>query len=155
MARLNTLPRHIHQSMPWNHHDAILTTSCMHMFIVQMNDELKSLRDISPLLRHIKIGKKKAEAFLELLKVLKYHAWSTKLMINFFSNRASTIDCYCKACNEDIFKPLRMSRSVYDTLKKFHMPIPIPKSMGVVEVHVIMAYMSFVEAQVLPFTSEH
>jgi len=83
MARLNTLPRPFNRSMPWNNYDAILTTAYMYMFIVQMIDVLRPLRGINFRLQHIKLGKKKAEAFLEILKELKYHTRSTQLTIAF------------------------------------------------------------------------
>jgi len=35
------------------------------------------------------------------------------------------------------------------------MPMPVPKSMGVVEAYATMTYISFVEAQVLTFIGEH
>jgi hypothetical protein len=48
---------------------------------MQINKVLVVLRLINPLIHHIKLDKKKAEAFLELLEVLKYHTQSTEIMI--------------------------------------------------------------------------
>ena len=85
----------------------------MHMFdlFVQMHNVLKPLRVISPSFQHIKLDKKKAEAFPELLEVLKCHTRSMEFMIQFKKN--PTIgDFGCKVCKENLFKPVRMPRSV-------------------------------------------
>jgi len=97
-----------------------------------MQDVLKPLKGISPRLQHIKLDKKKAEAFPELLKVLKCYTRSTEFMIQFFKEPLIG-DCDCEACNQDLFKPARMPRSVYDKVKEFPMPMPIPKPKGVGE----------------------
>jgi len=51
---------------------------------VQMHKVLHPLRAINPNLRHIKLDKKKAEAFPELLKVFKCHTRSTEIMTQIF-----------------------------------------------------------------------
>jgi hypothetical protein len=52
------------------------------MFL-QMRKALMPLQGINPHLEHIKLDKK-AEAFLELLKVLQNYTQSTESMIHFF-----------------------------------------------------------------------
>eukprot|EP00873_Tetraselmis_striata_P042953 jgi/Tetstr1/463217/TSEL_008148.t1 len=64
----------------------------------------------------------------EVLKVLKRYFRSSYYMIQFF--KQPLIDnCDCKACELQIFKPLRMSPSVYNKLHTtMAMPLPIPKT---------------------------
>ena len=119
-----------------------------------MDTVLQPIRAIIPSLQHIKLDKKKAEAFPELLKVLKCHTWSPEFMIQCFKEPLIG-DCVCKACKEDLFKPVRMPRSIYNKVKEFPMPMSIPKPEMVREESESLAYMSFDEAQVLPFTGEH
>ena len=122
---------------------------------VHVDNALQPLRATNPSLQHIKLDKKKAdEAFSELLKVLKCHTRSTEFMMHFFKEPL-IVDCVCKACKEDPFTPVRMPRSIYEKVKEFPMPMPILRPKGVGEVSEILAYMSFDEAQVLPFTDEH
>jgi len=74
-------------------------------------------------------------------------------MIQFFKHSINTEHCICKACSAGIIKQVRVPPSVYNKVKDFSMPMPFPKSlvMGDVDRH----YMTFAEAQVLPFTGEH
>ena len=91
-----------------------------------MNKVLDPLKKIEPLLQHIKLDKKKAESFPDLLLVLKNHTQSTDFMIQFFK-KPLVENCNCKACNESVFKPVRMPQPVYDKVKQYPMPMPIPK----------------------------
>ena len=61
----------------------------------------------------------------------------------------------CKACSQDLFKPLRMPQSIYEEVKKYPMPMPIPKPTSIGDTSANLHYMSFEEAQALPFTSQH
>ena len=63
--------------------------------LMQMNKVLDPLRLINPLLQHIKLDKKKADAFLELLEVLKCHTRSTEIMIQFFKHSIIKENCIC------------------------------------------------------------
>jgi hypothetical protein len=76
---------------------------------VQMMQVLGPLKSIiSPHLQHIKLDKKKAEVFPELLtKVLKRNSRSTNFML-FFFKKLPIEDCDWKACSDCIFKVLRM-----------------------------------------------
>ena len=120
---------------------------------MQMNKVLDPLRMIKPLLQHIKLDKKKAEAFPELLEVLKCHTQSTEFMIQFFKHAINKENCICKACSAGIIKQVRMPPSVYNKVREFPMPMPIPKPLVMGDVD--LPYMTFAEAQVLPFTGEH
>jgi hypothetical protein len=48
---------------------------------------------------------------------------------------------------------MRMPQTVYNQIKEVRMPIPIPKPkvLGDTDLH----YLTFAEAQLLPFTGEH
>ena len=77
-----------------------------------MDKVLEPLKGISPLLQHIKLDKKKAEAFPDLLKVLECHTQSADCMIQFF--KEPLVDnCKCKGCTEGIIQHARMPRAVY------------------------------------------
>ena len=66
-----------------------------------MDKVLEPLKGISPLLQQIKLDKKKAEAFPDLLKVFECHTQSTDCMIQFF--KEPLVDnCKCKGCTEGI-----------------------------------------------------
>ncbi len=54
------------------------------IFLMQIDKVLAPLKKINPLLEHIKLDKKKAEAFPELLTVLKCHTQCSDFMIQFF-----------------------------------------------------------------------
>ena len=95
------------------------------MFL-QMRKALMPLRGIDTRLDHIKLGKKKTEDFLKRLKVLQNHTQSTEFMIQFFKESLVN-NCDYKAWTDALFKPVRVTRSVYDKVKEFPMPISIPK----------------------------
>jgi len=61
----------------------------------------------------------------------------------------------CKAFSHGIFKPVRMPQSVYVKVKQYSMPMLIPKKSSIGNTPADLHYMSFEEAQALPFTSEH
>jgi hypothetical protein len=86
-------------------------------------------------------------------KLLQNHTQSTESVIPFFKE-SPIDDCDCKAYTDDLFKPVRMPRSVYDKMKEFPMVMPIPKPTGLGEEFVNMVYMSFAEAHLLLFTGE-
>jgi hypothetical protein len=119
-----------------------------------MERVLIPLKKIDPLLQHIRLDKKKAESFPELLLVLKNHTQSTDFMIQFFK-KPLIEDCNCKACSENVFKPVRMPLSVYEKVLQYPMPMPIPKPTTVGDTTADLHYMSFADAQVLPFTNAH
>ncbi len=118
-----------------------------------MNKVLDRLK-INPLLQHVKLDKKKAESFPDLLLVLKNHTKSTDFMIQFFK-QPLVESCKCKACSENIFKLVRMPYSVYEKVIQYPMPMPIPKPTTVRDTSADLHYMSFTDAQVLPFTNAH
>ena len=62
----------------------VMIMTCGNTFLMQMDKVLAPLKKISPLLKHIKLDKKKAEAFPELLTVLQCHTQCTDFMIQFF-----------------------------------------------------------------------
>ena len=64
-------------------------------------------------------------------------------------------NCTCKGCNNGLFKPVRMPRHIYDNVMAFPMPMPIPKHVDVSEITTDLHYLSFADAQKLPFTNEH
>ena len=80
---------------------------------MQIDKVLEPLRLINPLLQHIKLDKKKSEAFPELLEVLKCHTQSTEFMVQFFKHSIKE-NCMCKACSDGIIKQVRMPQSVYN-----------------------------------------
>jgi hypothetical protein len=74
-------------------------------------------------------------------------------MIRFFK-QPRVENCDCKAYSEYLFKPVRLPQSVYEEVQKYHMPMPIPKPTRIGDTVEDLHYMSFEEAQVLPFTFE-
>ena len=112
------------------------------------------MRRICPSLEHIKLDKKGAEAFPELLEVLKCHSQSTDYMIQFFKEPVVK-NCSCKGCCDGLIKPVRMPRQVYDSVMEFNMQMPIPKPISPFEKDSDVEYMSFADARKLPFTNEH
>jgi len=61
---------------------------------------LDPLRLINPILKHIKLNKKKAEACLEVLVVLiKCHTQSKEFIIQLFKHSIIKKNCIRKACN--------------------------------------------------------
>jgi len=112
-----------------------------------------TLKNISLDLTHIKLDKKQLEKFPELLKVLQCHAQSTEYIIQFFKD--SLVSNSCKGCMNVLFKPVRMSRSIYDNAMAFPMPMLIPKHVDASESSTDLQYLSFKDAHMLPFTNEH
>ena len=115
---------------------------------------LGPLKSICPRLQHDKLDKKKAEAFPELLEVLKCHSRRTHFMIQFFKKQL-IVDCDCKACRDSLFKVVRMPPSVYQQVMDFPMPMPIPKPVKLGNTSDDLEYMSFADAMLLPFTDVH
>ena len=54
-----------------------------------------------------------------------------------------------------MIKPVRMPRQVYDRVREFRMPMPIPKPVGVFDKSSDVEYMAFNDAHKLPLTNEH
>jgi len=75
-------------------------------------------------------------------------------MIQFFK-QPLVENCKCKACKESVFKHVRMPQSVYEKIMQYPMLMPIPKPTTVGDTFVDLQYMSFADAQVLPFTNAH
>ena len=114
---------------------------------------LGPLKSINPTLQHIKLVKKRAKPFPELLKVLECHTQSTDYVIQFFKEPLIE-NCPCKGCNNGIFKPLRMPRQVYEQVMRFPMPMLILKQPEVGDSSVDLQYLSFEDAHKLPFTNK-
>ncbi len=111
------------------------------------------LKSIIPSLQHIKLDKKRAESFPELVKVLECHTHRTDYMIKFFKEPLIE-SCACKGCTNGLFKPIRMPRQVYEKVTKFPMPMSILKQIEVGEKSTDLRHLSFADAQVLPFTNK-
>ncbi len=115
---------------------------------MQMINMLRPLKSISPSLQHIKLDKKRAESFPDLVKILECHSHSTDCMIQFFKEPLIE-SCVCKGCTNGLFKPIRMPRQVYDSsVMKFPMPMPIIKQVEVGDKSSDLHYLSFTDAQV-------
>jgi len=119
----------------------------------KMTKVVDTLKKISPDLKHIKLDKKQSDTFPELLKVLQCHAQSTDYMIQFFKESLVS-NCTCKGCMNGLFKPVRMPRTIYDNVMAFPMPMPIPKPIDASESFTELHYLSFKDAQMLPFTNK-
>ena len=61
--------------------------------------------------------------------MLQNHTQSTESIIPIFKE-SLVDDCDCKAHTDDLFKPVRIPRSVYDKVKEFPMVMHIPKPKG-------------------------
>ena len=125
----------------------------MRIFL-QMMQVLGPLKRIIPRLQHIKLDKKKAEAFPELLKVLKCHSRSTDFMIQFFKQPLIE-NCDCKACSDCRFNDVRIPPSVYKQVMDFPMHMPIPKPIKIGDTSDDLECMSFADAKLLSFTDKH
>ncbi len=112
-----------------------------------------TLKRVCPSLEHIKLDKKRAELFPDLLKVLECHSKSTDYMIQFFKEPLVQ-NCSCNGCNNRVIKPVRMPRSVYEKVMEFPMPMPILKPIGLLDKASDVQYLSFADAKKLPFTNE-
>ncbi len=110
-----------------------------------MERVLDPLKKMNPLLQHIRLDKKKAESFPDLLLVLNNHTKSTDFMIQICKQPLNE-NCNCKAYSENIFKPVRMLLSVYEKVMQYPMPTPIPKPTTVGDTIEDLYYMSFVDA---------
>jgi hypothetical protein len=117
-----------------------------------MDKVLDKLKIIDTDLKHIKLDEKHAEAFLDLLYVLKCHARATDYIIQFFKESLVT-NCRCEGCTKGLFKPVRMPWAIYDNVMAFPMPMPIPKPASLSEIHTGLHYLSFSNALVLRFTN--
>ncbi len=71
-----------------------------------------------------------------------------------FSKEPLIESSVCKGCTNGVFKPIRMTRQVYDNVMKFPMPMPIIKQVEVRDKSSDLHYLSFADAQVLPFTNK-
>jgi hypothetical protein len=114
---------------------------------------LAPLKSINPSLQHIKLNKKRAESFPDLLKVMECHTRSTDYMIQFFSEPLIE-NCACKGFSNGLFKPVRMPRQVYEEVIKYPMPMPILKPIAIGENISYLQYLSFAEARQHPFTNK-
>jgi len=87
---------------------------------------LSALKCVSPNLKHIKLDKKQAQGFLDLLHVLESHTWSTDYMIQFF--KEALIENYSyKGCKNGLIKGVRIPRTVYDKVMELPISMPIIK----------------------------
>ena len=122
-----------------------------------MDKVLEPLKGISPLLQHIKLDKKKAEAFPDLLKVLECHTQSTDCMIQFFKEPlVDNCKCNCNCnCTEGIIQPVRMPQAVYQKVMRFPMPMPNPKPAEAGDGSTDLHYLSFTDAQRFAMANEH
>ena len=73
-------------------------------------------------------------------------------MVQFFK-QPRVEHCKCLACSNNLFKHVRMPQPVYDKVKQYPMPMPIPKPQVVGDTYADMHYMSFAKAQVLLYTN--
>ena len=119
-----------------------------------MDCVLRPLSKISPLLQHIKLDKKKADSFPELLLDLQNHTQSTDFMVQFLK-QPRVESCNCQACSDNVFKHVRMLESVYEKVIQYPMPMPIPEPPTVGDTSEDMRYMSFADAKVLQFNNAH
>ena len=110
---------------------------------------LGTLRSICPSLENIKLDKKRAESFLDLLQVFECHTRSTDYMIQFFKEPVVN-NCSCKGCNNGVIKVVRMPTWVYENVMALPMPMPVPKLVGIGDKETDFQYMSFADAH---FTS--
>jgi len=85
---------------------------------------LGCLRSIYPSLKHIKLDKKRAKEFPDLVQVLECHSQSCDYMTQLLKEHLIK-DCSCKACMNRLIKHVRMPREVYDRVMDWHMPMPI------------------------------
>ena len=62
-----------------------------------------------------------------ILEAPRCHTRSTEFMIHIFKHPIIMQNRLGKACNGDILKPMRMPKSLYNQVKEFLIPAPIPK----------------------------
>ncbi len=109
-----------------------------------MTKVIGHLKSIRPSLTHIKLDKKSAEAFPDLLQVSECHSQRCDYMIQFF--KKPLVDCICKACIDNLFKYVRMPRQIYERVMEFPMPMPMLKPVGVSDKDSDVEYMCFADA---------
>ena len=95
-----------------------------------MIELLGTLKSICPSLQNIKLDKKRAESFPDLLQVIECHSRSTDYMIRFFKEPVVK-NCSCKGCSTGVIKVVRMPPWVYERVMSLPMPMPIPKPAGI------------------------
>ena len=100
------------------------------MCVVQLQVVLDVLQKIEPGLNELKVTRKEAAKYPNLLKVLKNHTKSNDYMVQFLKSLLCSPPqvCDCRACELGIFKPLRMPISTYEELYTMLFPLPIPEA---------------------------
>jgi hypothetical protein len=114
----------------------------------------RNLKRISPYLKHNQLDKRRENAFPYLLQVLKCHSQNTDYMIHFVKEPLMK-NCSCKEFCNDLFKPVRMSRHVYESVVEFCKHMPIPKHVCIFDEESDVKFMTFDDARKLPCTNEH
>ena len=92
---------------------------------------LDLLQSIEPGLSELKINRKEAASkYPELLKVFKNHTRSSDYMIQFVKSPLCSppLICDCRACQQGLFKPLRMPISLYSELHTMLFSLPISEA---------------------------
>ena len=123
----------------------------------QLGSVLAILQKIELGLKELKITRKEAPgAYPHSMKVLKNHTRSSDYMIQFMKKPISGDSnmCDCKACELDLFKPLRMPIEAYTKLRAHLFLLPIPKLTPDTPGG-DLRYMSLTESMLLPFTDAH
>ena len=115
---------------------------------------LSALKRVSPNRKHIKLDKKRAQGFPDLLNVLECHTRSIDYMIPFFKEPLIE-NCSCKGCTNGIIKVVRIPRTVYDKVMELPMSMPVIKPSELWDKSTDLEYLSFTEAQRLPFTNKY
>ena len=108
-------------------------------------------------MKELKITRKEEPgAYPYLVKVLKNHTRSSDYMIQLMKEHISCDSKMCdyKACELDLFKPLRMPIEAYTKLRAHLFPLPIPKLTPNTPGG-NLRYMSLMESMLLPFTNAH
>ena len=95
-----------------------------------MIELLGTLKSICPSLQNIKLDKKRAESFPDLLQIFECHTRSTDYMIQFLKEPL-VHNCSCKGCNDGLIKVVRMPPWVYERVMSLSLPMPIPKHAGI------------------------
>ena len=108
-------------------------------------------------MKELKITRKEEPgAYPYLVKVLKNHTRSSDYMIQLMKEHISCDSKMCdyKACELDLFKPLRMPIEAYTKLRAHLFPLPILTLMPCTPC-VDLRYMSLTESMLLPFADAH
>ena len=119
-----------------------------------MMNVLRALKRVSPNLKHIKMDKKQAQGFPDLLHVLECHTRIIDYIIQFFKEPLIE-NCSCKGCKDGIIKGVRMPRTVYDKVMELPMPMPIITPSELWDKSTDLEYLCFAEAQKLPITNKY